>query len=176
MNAMATDNNTILMQENDFWNIIEQSLVAAPHKYEEQITALKMILLTLDPVDIVLFDNRFTDLLALSYDYKLWGAAHIINHGCSDDCFYCFRQYLIAQGKDKFYQSLANPDTCTDWIKTEEQENWEGLQYAAFEAYKQRTGVDIPQQYNPSFELKGKPFVLGNLASQYPRLMERFGK
>jgi hypothetical protein len=174
MNLTAPDTSKQLMPEDDFWNIIDRSRSATPNDYQAQITSLKTILLTLEPADIEKFDHTFTALLAASYDWKLWGAAYVINGGCSDDCFDYFRQYLVAHGKEKFYETLHDPETCANWIKSEEEENWEGLQYAAFEAYKQKTGTDIPQQYNPKFELKGKRFDEETVMKQYPKLAKKF--
>jgi hypothetical protein len=88
--------------------LIDKSRVAANNNYQAQIASLKAILLTLEPSDIVKFDNTFTALLAASYDYKLWGASFVINGGCSDDCFDYFRQYLIGHGK-KILQDYQRP-------------------------------------------------------------------
>ncbi len=131
-------------------------------------------MLTLQPKDIVKFDNTFTSLMAFSYDYKLWGASYVINGGCSDDCFDYFRQYLIGHGKIKFYQTIKNPESCVNWIKSDEEDNWEGLQYPAMEAYKQKTGKEIPKTFQPKFELKGKPFDEETVMKQYPKLAKKF--
>jgi hypothetical protein len=131
-------------------------------------------LLTLDASEIEKFDHTFTALMAASYDFKLWGASYVINGGCSDDCFDYFRQYLIGHGKEIFYETLKDPDSCVSWIKTEEEDNWEGLQYAAINAYKQKTGKDFPGTYHPNVELKGKPFDEETVSSQYPKLAKKF--
>jgi hypothetical protein len=170
----ANDTTGLIMKEMDFWVLIDKSRTTANNNYQAQINSLKNILLTLDEKDIEKFDNTFTALLAASYDWKLWGAAYVINGGCSDDCFDYFRQYLIGHGKDKFYQTLNDPESCAGWIKTEEEDNWEGLQYAADEAYKQKTGRELPKTYLPKFELKGKPFDEETVSNQYPQLAKKF--
>ena len=174
MNLTATDTSGQLMDENSFWSLIDKSRVASNNNYQTQITSLKTILATLEPTEIVKFDNTFTALLAASYDYKLWGASYVINGGCSDDCFDYFRQYLIGHGKDKFYQTIKDPESCSSWIKSEEEDNWEGLQYSAMDAYKLKTGKDIPKTYQPKFELKGKPFDEETVMKQYPKLAKKF--
>ena len=174
VNVISSDTINQLMDEDQFWKLIDKSRVAANNNYQAQIASLKAILLTLEPSDIVKFDNTFTSLLAASYDYKLWGASFVINGGCSDDCFDYFRQYLIGHGKEKFYKTIKDPESCVSWIKSEEEDNWEGLQYPAMEAYKQKTGKDIPKTYQPKFELKGKPFDEETVMKQYPKLAKKF--
>lgn len=131
INLTASDTTGQLMTEDDFWKLIEKARTVANNHYQTQITSLKTILLTLEANEIEKFDNTFTAFLAASYDWKLWGASYVINGGCSDDCFDYFRQYLIGHGKDKFYQTLKEPESCAGWIKSEEEDNWEGLQYSA---------------------------------------------
>jgi hypothetical protein len=116
----------------------------------------------------------FTSLLAYSYDYKLWGASYVINGDCSDDCFDYFREYLIAHGKKKFYATLQDPESCVAWIKSDDEDEWEGIRYSAGEAYKQKTGMDIPETYKPKFELKGKQFDEKMIYKQYPKLAKKF--
>src|SRR6476620_11761513 len=87
INQAVSDTTGQLMKEDDFWKLIDRSRVLAKNDYQKQITALKTILQTLDADDIQRFDNTFTSLLAISYDWKLWGASFVINGGCSDDCF-----------------------------------------------------------------------------------------
>lgn len=174
INVTYSDTTNQLMDEDEFWKLIDKSRVEANNNYQTQITSLKTILLILEQSDIVKFDNTFTALLAASYDYKLWGASFVINGGCSDDCFDYFRQYLIGHGKEKFYKTFKEPESCASWIKSEEEDNWEGLQYPAMEAYKQKTGKEIPKTYQPKFELKGKPFDEETVMRQYPKLAKKF--
>ena len=174
MNLTANDSTGQLMHEDEFWKIIDKSRVASGNNYQKQINALKTILLSLNPTDIEKFDNTFTALSAGSYDWKLWGAAYVINGGCSDDCFDYFRQYLIAHGKDKFYQTLEDPESCVSWIKSEEDDEWEGIQNSAYDAYLEKTGKEIPKTYIPKFELKGQPFDEGTVDQKYPKLAKKF--
>lgn len=174
INLTVSDTSGLLMNEDTFWSLIDKSRTASGNNYQTQITSLKTILATLEPTEIVKFDNTFTALLAASYDYNLWGASYVINGGCSDDCFDYFRQYLIGHGKEKFYQTIKDPESCASWIKSEEEDNWEGLQYSAMDAYKQKTGKDLPKTYQPKFELKGKPFDEETVMKQYPKLAKKF--
>lgn len=54
------------------------------------------------------------DLMADSCTNPLWAAAYVINGGCSDDGFDCFRGWLIAQGREVFGRAAARPDALAD--------------------------------------------------------------
>ena len=174
MNVTPIDLTGQLMNEDDFWQLIEKSRADANNNYQNQIESLKSHLLKLESSDIEKFDNRFTALLSASYTWKLWGAAYVINGGCSDDCFDYFRHYLIGYGRDKFYQTLKDPESCANWIKSEEEDNWEGLRYSSIGAYRQKTGRDLPKSFQAKFELKGEEFDEETVFRQYPKLAKKF--
>ena len=46
-----------------------------------------------------------------AYRQELWGAAYLINGGCSDDGFVYFLGWLIAQGRDVYQAALPDPDS-----------------------------------------------------------------
>lgn len=164
----------VMMNEHRFWGIISEAKAQSGGVYKYEINALKRLLFTLRDEEIEQFDNRFTAIMELSYDARLWGAAYVISGGCEDDCFDAFRQYLIAQGKEKFYATLKDPENCISWIKSDHQESWDGFQYAAADVYRKKTGKNIPKTYQPEFELKGEWFDEETVAQQYPRLAKKF--
>jgi len=172
--TVKTDTAMKLMNEDVFWKLIEESRTASKNNYQKQIELLQAKLLSMDAQEIDFFYNRLLSLLDISYDWNLWGAAYVINGGCSEDCFDYFRQYLISYGKDKFYKTIKDPESCAPWIKSEEEEDWEGLYQCAYLAYKQKTGNDIPKSYIPDFVLKGIPFDEEKVFEQYPKLAKRF--
>ena len=53
-------------------------------------------------------------MLAEAYHWDLWGAAYLINGGCSDDGFEYFRRWLVLQGRDVFQAAVSNPDTLAE--------------------------------------------------------------
>jgi hypothetical protein len=99
------------MDEKKFWSLIEQSRQKAKHNPELQMTQLEELLSPLSETEFLTFYDIFDSLYAKSYEGNLWGAAYIISGGCSDDGFDYFRAWLIAQGKDTFYNALENPDS-----------------------------------------------------------------
>jgi hypothetical protein len=170
----ASDKSGKLLNEGAFWAIIEKSIVQSNNNYQRQIQDLQGILAGMDKEEIVKFNNTFTALLAASYTSKLWGASYVINGGCSDDCFEYFREYLIAHGKIKFYDTYNDPESCADWIKSESEDNWEGIRHAAANAYKQKTGSEILYTYQPEYKLKGKIFDEDTVDKLYPKLAAKF--
>nr|WP_294947086.1 DUF4240 domain-containing protein [uncultured Mucilaginibacter sp.] len=168
----ASDKSGKLLNEDAFWLIIQQSIIESNNNYQQQIPHLQKILSRMDKEQIIKFNNTFTALLAASYTSKLWGASYVINGGCSDDCFEYFRGYLIGHGKNKFYDTYRDPESCADWIKPED--DWEGIRYAAANAYKQKTGSEIPYTYQAEYKLKGKLFDEATVDKQYPKLAAKF--
>lgn len=168
------DTSNKIMNEDEFWKIISQSSDKNINNYEGQKKSLKLILSGLDTSDVSKFGNKFYQLLNDSYNWDLWAASYVINGGCSDDCFDYFREYLISRGKLKFYQTLKNPDSCADWIKSESEENWEGISYAAFEIYKEKTGKDLILSIPLRQEIDGDPFDEFTLGEKYPKLSKKF--
>ncbi|RZM30330.1 MAG: DUF4240 domain-containing protein [Pedobacter sp.] len=162
------------INEAAFWKIIDQSRSAAGNSYPRQITALASILGGFSAEQISGFDDRFKDMLAVSYDGSLWAAATVINGGCSDDCFDYFREYLIAQGKVRFYATLKDPDASVSWIASESQVNWEGLRGVAASVYKKKTGKSLPDSYQPAMKLKGRVPDEDAAIMKYPKLAKKF--
>jgi len=163
------------MPEDHFWKIMEAARHLSGGHYRSQATALQQVLAPMDAGDIVRFDNTFTALMAASYDWRLWGAAYVISGHCSDECFEHFREYLIAQGRDRFYSTLRTPDSCAGWVHSEQEEGWEGIRYAAAEAYRQKRGKELRATSTPpAFKLKGTPFDSTTVRNTYPMLARRF--
>jgi hypothetical protein len=65
-------------------------------------------------VEVAALAQPLWDLRALSYRRDLWGAAYLLNGGCSDDGFEYLRGWLIAQGRTVFERALGDPDVLAD--------------------------------------------------------------
>lgn len=131
------------LTDNDFWSLIESSKTDSEGDIYEQLEALRTKLCKLTNAEILSFDSILHRLLNESYESRLWGAAYIINGGCSDDGFDYFRGWLIAQGRDVFYQALQNPESLADVVNIDNQDvECEEIWYVAQEAYEEKTGKD----------------------------------
>jgi Protein of unknown function (DUF4240) len=145
------------MDRDRFWMLIEQAHTADGDC--EQLTAhLVALLRELPANEIVAFQQRLDELLAESFRYSLWGAAVLINAGCSDDGFEDFRGWLIAQGRQVYEAALQDPDSLAlhpqvrnldprrRWPATLD---YQPLLAAAWEAYRATTGQEFPSEDLP---------------------------
>ena len=169
--------------EVEFWSLIARSKSKAEDPYE-QIEILTDILSTRSEEDIIAFQKIFQELHASSYRSDLWGAAYIINGGCSDDGFDYFRGWLIAQGKDTYYNTLENPEYLVRVIKQEEagEVECEDILSAAGNAYHTKTGIDygafldmIPSRPYPPIDFDWKEED-DSLKNKFPKLWKKFSE
>ncbi|MFJ5233162.1 DUF4240 domain-containing protein [Kitasatospora sp. NPDC088391] len=104
------------MDIQQFWQLIGEARMRVPapdngSAVAEQATAL---LALLPAEEIVVAERILWGLMADSYRAPLWGAAYMINGGCSDDGFDYFRGWLITQGRETFERVIADPDALAD--------------------------------------------------------------
>jgi hypothetical protein len=124
------------MTLDEFWEHIHKSKRKDPHAHAERLANR---LAKLKPDEIVDFDHWWGVLKREAYHWDLWGAAYLINGGCSDDGFIDFRSWLILQGRDVFQAALANPDTLADLGVEQDEADCEC--YPALDAWFAATGT-----------------------------------
>lgn len=161
-----------------FWEIIEQAGQDIEEP-DEQANNVTKILVTLEPEEIISFDRHFDSLHSAAYRWDVWAVAYIVNGGCSDDGFVYFRCWLIAQGKDFYEAVLRDPVKVAERVEDDEDVELEMLLYSASDAYKEKTGQEIPQQMSSpgvvsSGEPQGEPWAEDDLERLYPDLCARF--
>ena len=125
----------------DFWGIID-STAGLPES--AQLQRLRTSLESMTPEGIERFQTEFQKQLAQSYSWDLWGAAYLINGGCSDDCFDYFRAWLISRGKRVFVASVKNPDSLAELPGLPQGAEFEEIMYVAGDVYKAKTGNELP--------------------------------
>ena len=94
------------MTLKEFWEHIEKTRRKDPDAHVERLIAR---LAKLPPNKIIEFAHRWNELHRASYNWNLWGAAYLINGGCSDDGFDYFRDWLLLQGRKVYEGALKNP-------------------------------------------------------------------
>src|SRR5262245_65925618 len=104
------------VDKNRFWEIVSASRVKSGGQMERQLEALREILTHLSLEEIIDYQKHFYECMDQSYTWDLWGAAFIIQGGCSDDDFMDFRSWLISMGKDIFEASLKNVESLVDVV------------------------------------------------------------
>jgi hypothetical protein len=169
---LFTDNSNLdnLMSEETFWQIIKNTKHKSRNNYQIQCQSLTEYLSNLSGQEIIQFDRTFSFLMAKSYSFRLWEPVYSLNGGCSDDAFEYFRSWLIAQGKNKFYWTINYPRLLMFVGVKELIENYEGIAYCTCDAFKQKTGLDIPQRQDIEFEDGGQMFKEGEAFLWYPEL------
>ena len=124
---------------NEFWEIIEKGKVS-----EEPASVIRGVLEKISPAEIASFQEYFDKLHEQAYHWKLWGAAHVIGDGCSDDGFIDFRYGLISRGKEIYEKAIKDPDSLAHFVENTEIQN-EPFAYIAQELYEEITGSVIPR-------------------------------
>ncbi|GAA4956114.1 hypothetical protein HD597_001661 [Nonomuraea thailandensis] len=138
------------MDTTRYWQLVEDSRAGAGDEWEVA-ARLTDRLSALPPAEIIAAAQAFWDLMAGSYRAPLWGAAYMINGGCSDDAFEYFRGWLITQGREVFERVVADPDSLADLPAVQEaaagrlEKDCEEMLGAAYSAYEKATGERLPQ-------------------------------
>jgi Protein of unknown function (DUF4240) len=113
-----------------------------------------------------------------AYTWELWGAAYVIDDGCSDDCFRDFRAYVISLGRAPYEAALNDPDSIAPVVQDAETGDWENADDPAPEAYEDAAGEDIPSgDSEPSGRPRGEEWddeQQNELVQRYPSLAARF--
>jgi Protein of unknown function (DUF4240) len=164
--------------EPQFWRLVEDARREAGGDTERQSQLLAARLERLPAQQIADFGAIRHRLDRRAYTWELWGAAYVIDDGCSDDCFRDFRAYVISLGRGPYEAALRDPDSLAAVAQDAEEGDWENADDVAPDAYQSATGEDFPLDDS---DLSGTPH--GDpwddedgdaLAERYPRLAERF--
>jgi hypothetical protein len=128
---------------------------------------------------VVAADLAFRRISASGCTWALWGAAHLITGGCSDEGFDCFRGQLVALGREVFENAVADPDSLADAVGADGVD-WafdEGMLDAPWTAYRTLTGEDPPRRQSVRYPALGESWDFGDEAEmrvRYPRLAAVF--
>jgi Protein of unknown function (DUF4240) len=164
--------------ETAFWRLIADTRREAGNDTGEQSSLLEERLSKLPPRAILAFARIRKELDRRAYTWSLWGAAYVIEDGCSDDCFRDFRGYIISLGRTAYEKALVDPDSLASVAKDAETGDWENADNVAPDAYSSATGDDFPMDDSDlSGPPRGTPFDendTASLARRYPTLAARF--
>jgi hypothetical protein len=165
------------MDRRIFWKLIDDARAASGGAGEPQVARLQGALEKLAPEEIIDFDRIFDQLMQESYTWDLWGAAFIVNGGCSDDGFVYFRAWLIAQGDPPFRAALADPESLASVAPVGGGAALESLTYVANKAYRGKMGKSMPPTTagNVQREPSGESWEEEELEEMFPRLWAKFG-
>ncbi len=139
------------MDKDRFWALIERTVLSAGEDQEVQYTLLQAEVAQLSDEELLGFARLYDGFRVQSYTWLVWGAAYLINGGCSDDGFEYFRAWLISRGQVVFEAALVDPDSLADEVGVEfEEREFEDFLYLPQTVYRTRhddwlqTGVKLP--------------------------------
>ena len=141
------------MEWKRFWKLIES---AYRDDEAEHFEALKESLAPLTVEELLAFQARFDELIDAARRIDLWGAAYLINGGCSDDGFHDFRVWLVGRGRHPYEAALKHPDSLADILDGERVSGF-GLDVAAVRVYEEATNLDDFYERLDRFETDNPP-------------------
>jgi hypothetical protein len=166
------------MNQAEFWGLVGSTRADADNDTERQSELLEERLSKLPPRQIVRFQQIRRQMDEQAYTWDIWGAAYVIDDGCSDDCFRDFRAYLISLGPRAFAAAMRNPDSLAPIVQDAEEGDWENADDVAPDAYQTATGDDFPADSSDlSGSPRGEPWddeSQETLVQRYPALAARF--
>ena len=169
------------MDDATFWNLIETAVREAAGDEEQAEDSLLRNLSSRQPADIEQFQRILQSKLDEAYAWNLWGAAYIINGGCSDDGFEYFRCWVISRGRAVYESAISSPDSLADVVSTadgDDDREFEALLYVALRAYEEVTGSKMPRGSRvPLREPKGSNWDFDDVEEcekRLPRLSSKF--
>jgi Protein of unknown function (DUF4240) len=175
------------MDDDTFWAVIEKT-VEYEGEDERQMAALTNEFRGLTAAEIEGFERAFQRQQLRAYDWRLWGAAHVIHGGAGDDSFEYFQRWLISKGRDVFDAILADPDLLADVLPDEPEGpcEFEEFAYVASHAWQAKTGINPWEDEEGRFPYTGAPpadnptgkkfkDTEAYLSKSYPKLWARFG-
>lgn len=166
------------MVENEFWEIIEVS--GSPDKCtpDEQCENIIEKLSEKSKDELVSFANIHKKLLCKSYIWSMLKANFILISYISDDAFEDFRNWVILNGKERFYKTIENPDSIAGYINVEdavEEVTGEALLYVCEEAWDGDVEVlEENYEYHKDPEIDDDWPPAEKLAEEFPNLYKEF--
>jgi hypothetical protein len=165
------------MDVNAFWEIIAGARSEAADD-EEFLSKIAARLRTLSAGELLAFERHFNRIHRESFGWRLWGAAYLMNGGCSDDGFEYFRAWLIAQGRETFEAVLEDPDRLAMLINPEAE--LEEFMYVAGDVYEEKTGRSMANSaiQGPAYPELGEGWDFDSTAEmrqRYPKLFAKYG-
>lgn len=154
-----------------FWAIVER------HRGDAE--AVTAALVKLPAAEIEAWNRIYHELHARLHHWDLWGAAYVINGGCSDDGFHYFKAWVIGKGRRVYQTALTAPDELGPFVTEQDQESGcenEDLNYSADKAYEEQGGAQgaLSHPSNESSDPRGQPWDETELAGRLPQLSKRF--
>jgi hypothetical protein len=159
------------MDADTFWRTVDEARARAGNNINARVDELREALSSLELNELQQFQNIYDELIRRSYRWDLWGAAYLMNGGCSDDGFRYFRDWLISEGHATFDKALLNPDSLAELPRVEIAE-LELFGHVALEQFEKKGGGELDRDFPTEISaLAGKQWDEEQLPSLFPRLI-----
>jgi Protein of unknown function (DUF4240) len=163
-----------MMDVDRFWQVVEASRLQAGSDTEARVESLGIVLSGLSAAELKSFQRHYDEQIRRSYRWDLWGAAFVMNGGCSDDGFRYFRDWLISEGRETFEKALANPESLADLDRVELAE-LESYGYVALELYGEKASGELDRDFSAEgAEPTGQPWKEEDVDRLFPRLAAKY--
>lgn len=134
------------MNIDQFWQIIDSVHAKSGGDMDRKCELLKEELSALENDELCDFIDHFDGADAAAYTWPLWGAAYVLQGGCSDDSFSDFRATLISHGRSVFERALTDPESLAELsFDDEEDVSYEGFQYVKNDVAEAKLG-EVPKR------------------------------
>jgi hypothetical protein len=164
------------MDDERFWAFVEAARDAAGDDVDDRVGGLEQVLLNHDADEVLEFQHKYDELLERAHRWDLWGAAFLMNGGCSDDGFRHFRDWLISEGETVYEAALADPDSLAA-VDQDEDFELEAFGYVAAEVYEQMTDAALPRGKSQESESPaGRPWDESQLPALLPHLAAKYAR
>ncbi len=155
-----------------FWQIIDKVKCS-----DDLVIGLEIMLWNLSKQELIAFNEHFRFAHYKANTWDIWGAAYLINGGCSDDGFIDFRNGLILLGKEIYNATLENADNLIHANITHDIRN-EDAGFLAMDLFEEKYGFEMPTNDEPWPEYSmGENWDFDNYdenKKRLPRLTSRY--
>jgi len=165
------------MDDLKFWALVQRAHADSGGDMDQKCEAITEALSQLSAEEALAFSRLFDAARDRAYTWPLWGAAYIINGGCSDDSFSDFRSALISRGHEAFEKALADPDSLADEDYDEDAWFYESYHYAVMDGVEAAIGSAPQRDGKHPEEPSGDAWDEDDadaLRARFPRLSEKF--
>jgi hypothetical protein len=185
------------MDREQFWALMEAAKAASGGDCKRQVAQLVAALGERSVSEVLDCHHIHSWLMAQSYRLELWGAAYLINGGCSNDGFDDFRGWLLGQGPATWQAALDAPDSLASHPQVRalasqqpglDTLDCEAMWGVADRAYQALTGQELTVEvadrhpWPPELEEEWDPGEdwdfddAGEMRRRYPRLWALYGR
>ncbi len=176
--------DSIRMNDQQFWNLIEESKAKHPNEFDAQMKYLTQRLSTLTNEEIIGFEATLKEKVIELWDYNVKSLYQIVqDEYLSTDGFIYYRFWIVSNGRDFFQRATVNPDSLVDEIQATY--DGEGLMVVADNAFElkngENTNLELPRDVTTAvhydfgnYKMSGNYISPSEFKDKFPKLVKKF--